>query len=148
MMHHNPIKAQKMPNKHYFHFPIIPLNHTLHVFFGGEMKDIKQTLGGIVNKRELKDFLRLECYAKFGVFSCADAVIWLPCVPTTPYHFGALSHEIQHIVSHVLDTCGIKHCIETDEIFSLHTGHITEIIYLEIAEINKPQNTDPCTQAT
>jgi hypothetical protein len=140
------MKAQKMPNKHYFNFPIIPLNHTLHVFFGGEMKDIKETLGGIVNKRELNDFLRLECYAKFGVFSCADAVIWLPCVPTTPYHFGALSHEIQHIVYHVLDICGIKHCEKTDEIFSYHTGNITEMIHIAIADIKDAENIETCTQ--
>jgi hypothetical protein len=135
-----------MPNKHYFSFPIIPLNHTLHVFFGGEMKDIKETLGGIVNKRELKDFLRLECYAKFGVFSCADAVIWLPCVPTTPYHFGALSHEIQHAVYHVLRTCGIKHSKKTDEIFSYHTGNITEMIHIAIADIKDAENIETCTQ--
>ena len=135
-----------MPNKHYFNFPIIPLNHTLHVFFGGKMKHIKKQLGGIVNKRELKDFLRLECYAKFGVFSCADAVIWLPCVPTTPYHFGALSHEIQHIVYHVLDICGIKHCEKTDEIFSYHTGNITEMIHIAIADIKDAENIETCTQ--
>lgn len=129
-----------MEQTHYFSFPLIPLNHTLHVFFGGDMEYIKIKLGGIVDDSELNDFLNLESYAKFAVFSCSDAVIWLPCVPTTPRHFGALAHEIQHIVFNVLDVCCVSHSPETDEIFSLHTGHITEIIYLEIDEINNAQN--------
>jgi len=63
-----------MPNKHYFNFPIIPLNHTLHVFFGGEMKDIKEIIGiSIGIGLGLSISLLIICIT---ISLCAAFVIW------------------------------------------------------------------------
>jgi hypothetical protein len=43
---------------------------------------------------------------------------------------GMLAHEVSHLVWRILDIHGVKHCIETDELY----GYYTEFLYKRLYE--------------
>lgn len=78
----------------------------------------------------------INCPAKYAFWNKESTfLLRIHELPTTSKMFGALAHEICHIVSWALETLGFKlKCSSSGEAYAYLTGWITEKIYKQLNE--------------
>lgn len=125
--------------------PVINFVVNLHVYPFDVMVSINQTdpqladslkpYEGHLVERDYENckYGNEQCVGRAVTLSNNASLLRLRKLPTKPYDFGNLAHEIFHIVSFVMERIGMKlEVMVSDEAYAYLTEYLTKEIYTKL----------------
>lgn len=94
--------------------------------------DVDKELLEHVGEEALKDKFLYAINGKQGrtvMFSGGQTLVRMKRIPSTPYDFGTLQHEIFHVVEFIMHRVGMKLCHKSDEAYAYLIGYVTQKVY-------------------
>lgn len=101
----------------------------LMVSFGeSDKKLLKRLIKLGIKEEEFQGSDGKDYTGNYRMFENGQSLIRLPKIPSTPFEYGVLSHEILHCVFTVMDSVGMKYSYKSEEAYTYFQGYITEKI--------------------
>lgn len=95
----------------------------------GNLDGIKEVLSSFMTKDEIKEIYDSLYETKRGktiILDKGQVIVYMPNIPTTPFDFASLQHELLHAVWFITGRVGITPSADSEEVYNYLLDYLTE----------------------
>ena len=119
--------------------PLVLFPYDVMFSFDEENEILLSTLSDTGVKFDKEDIEQSFGKCRTSLFEGNQTLIRLPFIPSTPFEFSILSHEIFHATEFIIKRLMRIHLSgKTDEVYAYTIQYLTEAIYEELPQFKNP----------